>query len=473
MREQPFDPFRTRIPPSADDMNRLQEGVERATAFVPGYGVIDGTGHHAPAPPAESFWAKVYSPTGDTPHKWSWNRVIPRDDGTFDDDMSQSGDGDTLPAYEVQDRTVPDNTIVRMYPVLGRHLCEFDALTASCPSVPGAGGTMVDHLTLVGTDCSTGHDVQTDVYFGCQVRLVTTDLGAASCCTTSYTLTTGSGTRVTLNGGSSPVTVSDGSTVNLDTGADVPLLLSANAFTNTNTFKKLVQTPGGTGSVSTGGVFTDSQAATWTDSGTAASGTLAQAYLHRFSQPTLAASNTGVTVTEAATVYVPSAPAAGTNVTITKSYAALFGPTKVSSLNVNGAYNLPTADGTASYAPLTNGSGTVAWGLVLVGLGSSSPISVTGGNTPTVSHDDSGVTAATYGDPNNGTAPRVTVNAKGHITSASEQSVVISANTQISGILPSSHGGSGVNNAATWSGTYATGDGRTATVSGGLIVNVV
>ncbi len=62
-------------------------------------------------------------------------------------------------------------------------------------------------------------------------------------------------------------------------------------------------------------------AATYTNSSTATSGTVSQAAVNTFEQPTLAASNTGVTTTHAATLYVADAPAAGTNQTITNAYA--------------------------------------------------------------------------------------------------------------------------------------------------------
>jgi hypothetical protein len=62
-------------------------------------------------------------------------------------------------------------------------------------------------------------------------------------------------------------------------------------------------------------------AATFTDSSTASSGTVANSAIHVFSQPTIAASNTSVTYTNAATLYIANGPAAGTNVTLGNSYA--------------------------------------------------------------------------------------------------------------------------------------------------------
>ena len=60
---------------------------------------------------------------------------------------------------------------------------------------------------------------------------------------------------------------------------------------------------------------------TLTDSGTSSSGTASVAILHRFDNDTLAATNASVTTTDATTMYISSAPSAGTNMTLTNSYA--------------------------------------------------------------------------------------------------------------------------------------------------------
>ncbi len=70
-----------------------------------------------------------------------------------------------------------------------------------------------------------------------------------------------------------------------------------------------------------GGAGITVEAQTSTDNNTAASGTAAAQTFTSFSQPTQAASNTNVTVTSAATVYIAGAPINGTNVTITNPYA--------------------------------------------------------------------------------------------------------------------------------------------------------
>ncbi len=47
------------------------------------------------------------------------------------------------------------------------------------------------------------------------------------------------------------------------------------------------------------------------------------------------------------------------------------GSARVNSLNINGAYNMPTTDGTANYVLKTNGSGTVSWAVDATGSGDS------------------------------------------------------------------------------------------------------
>lgn len=62
-------------------------------------------------------------------------------------------------------------------------------------------------------------------------------------------------------------------------------------------------------------------AATFTDNSTAASGTATNGVVNSFGRPTLAAANSSVTITNAATLYIANSPASGTNVTITNPYA--------------------------------------------------------------------------------------------------------------------------------------------------------
>lgn len=96
---------------------------------------------------------------------------------------------------------------------------------------------------------------------------------------------------------------------------------STAAPTALSSTKLLVGGARSTSAWGTNGIAVQISAATYTDSSTAASGTAAAAVFNSFAQPTLAASNTGVTTTRSATVYIADAPAAGTNQTLTNKYA--------------------------------------------------------------------------------------------------------------------------------------------------------
>ena len=72
-------------------------------------------------------------------------------------------------------------------------------------------------------------------------------------------------------------------------------------------------TPGTTGSVSNWATNTT------TDNNTAGSGTAATWTGHSYQRPTLAATNSSVTTTDAATIYIANSPLAGSNETITNS----------------------------------------------------------------------------------------------------------------------------------------------------------
>lgn len=69
------------------------------------------------------------------------------------------------------------------------------------------------------------------------------------------------------------------------------------------------------------GVTTQIESVTATDNITAASGTATAVIVNRIAQSTIAATNATVTTTDAATLYIENAPAAGTNETITNPWA--------------------------------------------------------------------------------------------------------------------------------------------------------
>ncbi|GMG16839.1 unnamed protein product [Phytophthora fragariaefolia] len=91
--------------------------------------------------------------------------------------------------------------------------------------------------------------------------------------------------------------------------------------------------------------------ATYTNSSTASGGTAATAVMNSFAQCTLAATNTGVITTRAATVYISGAPIAGSNMSITNPYAMLVASGRV------------LLDGAVSATSLTSGTLQVSGGM--------------------------------------------------------------------------------------------------------------
>ena len=106
----------------------------------------------------------------------------------------------------------------------------------------------------------------------------------------------------------------DGYTLTLDAAGATQVVSSAAVSWNFTSGAK-TGTPATTGSVS------NWSAQTFTDSATAGSGTATAFVAHSFKKPTLAATNSSVVTTNAATVYVEGAPTAGTNETLTNALA--------------------------------------------------------------------------------------------------------------------------------------------------------
>ena len=91
---------------------------------------------------------------------------------------------------------------------------------------------------------------------------------------------------------------------------------------NTNIINAILYINGSiTGSPDAFGKFFKTDTVSFTDSSTASSGTAASMSFHAFRKPTLNASNTSVTTTNASTVYIQDAPGAGTNQTLTNAWA--------------------------------------------------------------------------------------------------------------------------------------------------------
>jgi len=127
------------------------------------------------------------------------------------------------------------------------------------------------------------------------------------------------------------------------------------------------------------GMLLDSKIYTLTDSGTAASGTLASQTNYYFASITLAATNTGVTTTDAATVRIGGNPTAGTNETITNSWGLLNqGNTR---LDGNVKINISTASSSTTTGALQVAGGVGIGGNVYVGGTLNATGAITTGNT--------------------------------------------------------------------------------------------
>ncbi len=103
----------------------------------------------------------------------------------------------------------------------------------------------------------------------------------------------------------------------------IPLLSLAQTFSALQTFSSGITTSGAVSAAAWGvnGVNLKTLAATYTDNSTAASATVASNMVNTFGIPTLASTNTAVTYTNASTVYIAGAVAAGSNTTITNPFA--------------------------------------------------------------------------------------------------------------------------------------------------------
>jgi hypothetical protein len=123
-------------------------------------------------------------------------------------------------------------------------------------------------------------------------------------------------------GGASGVFTSNVSAVNLNATGTVNA--ASLTITNLSSNNWTVTGPlAGNSSVATVGATFGLRAvsSTYTDNAAAASGTIANSAIHAIGTPTLAATNTGVTATNAATFFIQNAPTAGTNMTIGNAWA--------------------------------------------------------------------------------------------------------------------------------------------------------
>ncbi len=152
-----------------------------------------------------------------------------------------------------------------------------------------------------------------------------------------------------------------------DNAASTRMVLTENGFLGIGTTSPTATlhiTGGKTGTPSsTNGAQFQSAASTFTDSTTAASGTASGFNQHSFLTPTIVATNASVTTTNAQNVLIQGAPIAGTNETLTTSYALRLSGSAVTS-NVVTSVGLAVAANTGAtnnYAAYFTG-GNVGFG---------------------------------------------------------------------------------------------------------------
>ncbi len=295
--------------------------------------------------------------------------------------------------------TLPTSGTLTTNPASGSYLMQVPTSTAANTITPttnsvvgltvnGTSGTAATAVSIVQGGAATALNVN-GTSTGSVLVLQdngTSVLTVADGGVTTVTANGGTGVALTVNNGTSTgnvLNIADGGT-NIATFADGGAVLFKNTTNSTAAFQ--VQPSGSTtpsfvvdstnnrvgigtsaptstlhvagnqstSAFSTSGIAVRIAGATYTDTGTAIGGTVAFAAGTSYGIPTFAATNTGVTYTNAATLYISAAPSAGTNVTLTNAYAlyvasgnSIFGGDITTSTNlaVNGNTTIGNAIG--------------------------------------------------------------------------------------------------------------------------------
>lgn len=260
--------------------------------------------------------------------------------GTF------TGTGDFTGILTTNTKMVVDQANANFTPALDGQLIHVDAITLTDNSTAASGTAAQDYSSITldqPTVAATNTSVTTTNAYTLYVANAPT-AGTNMTLTNAYALyVAGGATRfagsLTVDGASTltgAITASDNLTVTGVLTVQKGTLLD---MTNANF------TP------SVDGHTLHLDAVTLTDNSTAASGTAAQDFkMLTVDQPTVAATNTSVTTTNAYSFYVADAPTAGTNMTLTNAYALFV------------AAGAVQFDGTLTVGGLTNLKGSVDLG---------------------------------------------------------------------------------------------------------------
>jgi hypothetical protein len=177
-----------------------------------------------------------------------------------------------------------------------------DNVAAAASTIANAAIHAIGIPTLTASNAITTTNLSTFYIAGAPVA--STNVTA----TTSYALSVGSG-NVYFNNN----IVLSGNIIANGTGSNI--------YANSHTVGGAVPGGNSNATVITATFGLRALGATYTDNAAAASSTIANAAIHAFAAPTLAAANTSVTATNAATLLILGAPVGGANMTITNPYS--------------------------------------------------------------------------------------------------------------------------------------------------------
>jgi hypothetical protein len=262
-------------------------------------------------------------------------------------DSANAGDTTNLTAGSLANITANGNPIVT---TTDTQTLSNKTLTA--PVLGAATATTINKVTL--TAPATG-------------STLTIADGKTLTASNTLTLTATDGSTLAIGGGGTLGSAAYQSTGT--SGATLGLLNGTLTFSGADTFSSSIAAAifKNSGNISvtsqgTAGYFAANAAATATDTSTATGTNATKQYMYGFLQPTLAASNSGVTYSAVVcTLCIDNAPAAGTNVTLSAPralYVAAGTSQFNGSVNINSSINLVTLWESATAPSIASGFGT-------------------------------------------------------------------------------------------------------------------
>lgn len=167
-RREHFSPVNTtvrKVLPAAEDLQKLYDKVGSLTGSAAPGTYFSPQGNFSSPLPENWFWVKITDvDTSGARKKYSWERVIPRADGSY----HTTGDGPfgfptTCPGYEFNDALVPVNTYAIGYPSVDGDSLFFHAKKGSVGGTgPGDGACRLAALRY--DDCISVTDGEVTLY---------------------------------------------------------------------------------------------------------------------------------------------------------------------------------------------------------------------------------------------------------------------------------------------------------------------